>query len=849
MSFIGMDNIERESLSKLLERLKKFQIQKDLFPKVIEKFSKSEVKILAEAANVLSMSPNDQDKITALEIAISLPSIHPTKGIYLCSFLVLRKLGNFPAIKLLEDETGVKEYKELLSGISALEEYIFESFNEREIINKKYLFTDFQNKVYDNFNLFKGYSISAPTSAGKSFALIKNILNFINKSQEIIQKGVTVIYIVPTRALINQVMNDFFDEIIDLNLKHIYIGCSSEIDHLLKHSEKSNILVLTQERLFQLCTKENIKKLNVKYVVVDEAHNIQSGGRGVLLESALRKVQYIYPNVKLLFSSPLVSNPEKLLNTFNIENGEKEKNNFPLVSQNIVKVNKLTNELQIKVVYRQKEIEVSKIPFKFKSKAKAKLLANIALELWNNNTSIIFSNEPMLSTDVARELVNSGHFPELKDNSLNEFADFIEEYISKYYELAKFIRCGIAFHFGDLPPIIRTGIEDLFKSGSLKIVSCTSTLLEGVNMPAKNIFMYKPETGQEPLEKLDFWNLAGRAGRMGNDFSGNIICIDIDEWEKNPLNDIRSFPIMPSSEFRLQNDTKVFKEFIRDRSKSSGLDDYNEQLVSMVVRERIAGGKLSESNYITRDNANDLFEIDIITEEIINDFEPPHELLSNIQGIMPDRINDIWSYFQQNKENYKEFIPIYPIYLFDAGYNRFKEIIILINRFFMNESIWNEKFVNKIAITGYKWMIGYPLSSIIFYNQKSYSYTNKKLTSFVKENIHFLNGTIRYKMVKYVQTYLDVLKVFLESINKNEEAQKLVKLSSFLEFGASSVPALEFMALGLTREAAIKLAEVVPNKQEKDSEYYLVWLKSFKVETFEIANYLKKQIIQIQSIL
>ena len=39
----------------------------------------------------------------------------------------------------------------------------------------------------------------------------------------------------------------------------------------------------------------------------------------------------------------------------------------------------------------------------------------------------------------------------------------------------------------------------------------TSTLIEGLNMPAKNIFIYKLEKGQRtPINNLSFWSLAGK---------------------------------------------------------------------------------------------------------------------------------------------------------------------------------------------------------------------------------------------------------------------------------------------------------------------------------------------------
>ncbi|HDR4554350.1 DEAD/DEAH box helicase [Bacillus cereus] len=847
MSFNNIvSNLDKEILLNLLKKLKKIGVQRDLFSTVTETIDLNEIKMLAECANILAMSSIPENKRKALEIAISLPQLSGSKGVYLSSFLALRKLGNFPAIQLLENKSGIDGYKDLLDGVTALEEYIIESFNEKSFIDKQYLLTNFQKKVYEIVNGHQGISISAPTSAGKSFIVLNYILDLIYQER----KNITVIYIVPTRALIKQVMNDFIEHINELGLKNIYVGCSSEIENITGSVGKSNILVLTQERLYQLCTKADVIKLNISMIVVDEAHNIQSGGRGVLLEGALKFVQALFPNAKTLFASPLVSNPEKLLTTFNIMDGEKEKDYFPLVIQNIITVKNIRQNLKVSVMYEDEEIEVSRIPYEDEGKSKARILANVAIKLWNNQTSIVYSNEPLLSTDVARILFESGQFPVLSDERLEDFAEFIEEYISTEYELAQFIRCGIAFHFGSLPAIIRAGIEELFKVGALKIVSCTSTLLEGLNMPAKNIFIYKPEKGRHnPMDKLNFWNLAGRAGRMGNDFSGNIICIDPEKWKENPLLGERSFPIVPSSEYKLKNQVNEFKDYISDRKKPSGMDDYSEQLVSMVVRDRLEGKRLIDSSYMDENNEEDLMEIDEVADMIINEFKPPLSLLSNTPGIMPDRINDLWEYFEENEWNYKELMPVFPVYLFDKGYSRFKTIVELINKFFMNDKEWGERYVNKLSITSYEWMTGKSLSQIIFYDKKTIKYTHKELTRHVKAEIEFLNKQIRYQMVKYTQVYLEVLKVFLESINKKDEAERLIKISSFLEFGACSTPALEFMAIGLPREAAIRLdIEFGKNHKVEDPNYYLEWLKTLDVNTLEMPNYLKQQIVQVQKI-
>ena len=83
-----------------------------------------------------------------------------------------------------------------------------------------------------------------------------------------------------------------------------------------------------------------------------------------------------------------------------------------------------------------------------------------------------------------------------------------------------------------MPNQVRILIEDLFKEKKLIYLFCTSTLLEGVNLPAQNIFIMKPTQGKgNYLDRLSFWNLAGRAGRLLKDYYGNIYCINIDDWK------------------------------------------------------------------------------------------------------------------------------------------------------------------------------------------------------------------------------------------------------------------------------------------------------------------------------
>ncbi len=126
---------------------------------------------------------------------------------------------------------------------------------------------------------------------------------------------------------------------------------------------------------------------------------------------------------------------------------------------------------------------------------------------------------------ISDAVVVGRQLPELNDAKLNELADYISRKIHPKYILVDLIRKGIAFHTGELPINVRIRIEEACREGLLKLVFCTSTLLEGVNLPADNIFVTTLHNGKGKLSRLDFLNLIGRVGRLGHSMIGNVFLI------------------------------------------------------------------------------------------------------------------------------------------------------------------------------------------------------------------------------------------------------------------------------------------------------------------------------------
>ena len=91
---------------------------------------------------------------------------------------------------------------------------------------------------------------------------------------------------------------------------------------------------------------------------------------------------------------------------------------------------------------------------------------------------------------------------------------------------------GFLYHHGDLPQFVRELIETSIRNESIKLLICTNTLAEGVNLPIKTLVIstarrYSQNTGYlEPLEKRDLKNLIGRAGRAGKETKGIVIVVN-----------------------------------------------------------------------------------------------------------------------------------------------------------------------------------------------------------------------------------------------------------------------------------------------------------------------------------
>ncbi|KAJ0420584.1 hypothetical protein BJY00DRAFT_313002 [Aspergillus carlsbadensis] len=114
------------------------------------------------------------------------------------------------------------------------------------------------------------------------------------------------------------------------------------------------------------------------------------------------------------------------------------------------------------------------------------------------------------------------HFADEKKLTDSEFEEYAEQ--MRYRDVPKqmitALRRGIGIHHSGLNRKYRQVCEILFRKGYLRVVIATGTLALGINMPCKTVVFSGDSVY---LTALGFRQAAGRAGRRGFDFLGNVV--------------------------------------------------------------------------------------------------------------------------------------------------------------------------------------------------------------------------------------------------------------------------------------------------------------------------------------
>jgi hypothetical protein len=370
--------------------------------------------------------------------------------------------------------------------------------------------------------------VEMPTSAGKTL-----LAKFAIVQSRVLNPNGTVAYIVPTRALVNQVTLDLREDLRLVDLRVEQAVPATEIDpsedKLL--GEAPDVLVSTPEKLDLLIRRDHPVVQNVALVIADEAHNLRDGDRGARLEMLLAMIKRDRADARFLLLSPFLPNDTELTAWLGDDRALAPikvdwKPSSRMVGAIRVAGRAPNSFLAFETLPASDNVDVGgghvvpigDVPSKGAKSIRGLTKAAISA-LRHRGSILVLCEGPGTAATRARQIADDLQpLPTQPDREA--VCHYLEAEIGRPTALVDHIRRGVAYHHAGLSHEARWLIEGLIRRNLVDIVCGTTTLAQGVNFPIASVVIETLDKGIKTLSYEDFWNIAGRAGRALVDTSG-----------------------------------------------------------------------------------------------------------------------------------------------------------------------------------------------------------------------------------------------------------------------------------------------------------------------------------------
>lgn len=375
--------------------------------------------------------------------------------------------------------------------------------------------------------------LQMPTSAGKTLMAEFNII--VTKS---LREDAKIVYVVPSRALVNQIFFDLRDDLGDLGFNIERTSSANEVDPTENDfliSDDINILVSTPEKLDLLIRRKHPSVEDVSLFIIDEAHTIENGERGAKLELLIALLRREKANSKFMLLSPFLAGDKDSLakwlgggNTIQIDWKPSEK---IIVGLNVHKTqhhNDVTFEVLPSPYSAQSAPHIKeKIenPYKLISTTDKDKILEFSVKHFSapGKTEIILCRGRRSANKQAHKIASW-----IESKTISDEVALVQKYMNEEIGeptlFTELLSKGITVHHAGLSDESKLLIEHLIRHKQIQYVCATTTIAEGLNFPVSTVYFDSYYKGpKNKLSANDFWNIAGRAGRTMVDDFGKII--------------------------------------------------------------------------------------------------------------------------------------------------------------------------------------------------------------------------------------------------------------------------------------------------------------------------------------
>ena len=690
-----------------------------------------------------------------------------------------------------------------------------------------------QKTAFDSFST-EYFSYSGPTSMGKSY-----IMRMFIKQQ--IMSGVKKNYalVVPTKALINEVRIKVTEDLNDNLHEFQYHIITAAGDAALESEEKNRnyIFIMTPERLLYLLINE--KNIHLDYLFIDEAHKLSGADkRSTFYYQFVHMLSDREDKPRIFFASPNVPNPEiylKLISDVDTETllENRMSSRFSPVSQEKFLINLVGKEVSVYNEHTKEAIPLTSIAIEDAD------LIDVLLRFEKDRNGkevqcIVYFPSTRKTVTAARDFAaNRVERTECKE--LMDLANDIKNEVHGDYYLVDLIKKGVAYHIGYLPSSIRQRIEKLFKDGLITALFCTSTLIEGVNLPADNLFVTDFKNGKKHMKAVDFRNLIGRVGRLEYNLYGNVFLVAANEKAEEKYEELLKEDIKPQALSVEKGLTKPQKRNVIEAL-----------LAGTVEFEEYPKGKQSEDSYDLMRKfgialLNDILmdRNTLVRREFAKVMKPGEE--EKIRDNFRNRTeylqeNDITVSVDQSESLYQAISdqtnPLeFPKVLDDGSFD-YDELTAFLNRLcrIFKWDLYESETLGHIGKYSHKhgrlmwyqvilaqWVRGRGLSTIMYQaiknkedNPKNAMYIDREYVDYdfsknhenivISDVLSVIDEVILFKLSNY---FLKVSKAYTEIKGKEPEYDWY----EYVEYGSTNKHTINIQKHGFSRESAIYILE------------------------------------------
>lgn len=416
--------------------------------------------------------------------------------------------------------------------------------------------------------------VRLPTSGGKTRIAEMAIIDVLQRLP-----NAKCVFVAPYRALAFEVEKTLGALLGDLGFRVSSVIGSYETDEfedfLLRTAD---VLIVTPEKLDLVLRLRPEILQQIKLIVLDEVHVMDDSSRGPKFELLLSRIKTRLSDCRFLVMSAVV--PDSTLKLFaKWLAGSADRAVSSDWRPTIQRLSRFQWQGTNGVIRFEHDSEIPElagfIPGAIRQKTykfvhpetrrtrtrhfprpeKKDTAAELAYVLSSQGPVLVFCTQPGFAEGVCKALLNEAIesrrligepvYPHFDSRHATRSLELAKEWLGANHIATRALSQGVALHHGRLPGVVREAIETDCRAGRYGVIVATNTLAQGVNLPVKTVIVHSTWRGDESGERSrisvrDYWNIAGRAGRAGQETEGLIIHLTLTDQDQRDFNHYRN---------------------------------------------------------------------------------------------------------------------------------------------------------------------------------------------------------------------------------------------------------------------------------------------------------------------